>query len=256
MNVNIVPSEKSGWIISRIIEELKLHNGWTVSSFDYKADLNLFINYHAALPYLREIEASTTKTSAFFTHPEDSFFYYLAGKVDFPIFMSKKYATSQRSWVIPLGVDDVFIPKLLVGNVGRCYSSGRKGSDILDLINSLEFVEIIYPPKLKTKNQKNWLSELSDYYRRLDYYLVTSLVEGGPMPAAEAKACGCCLIAPNGVGFCDDIADFFYDRREEHSLISLLQTLYRKKCEKREAISQWTWPNFAKKVESVVNGKA
>lgn len=256
MKVNIVPSEHAGWIISRIIEELRVHNGWTVSRFEHQADLNVFINYHAALPHLNEIERNSTQTAAFFTHPEDSFFYYLADKVDYPVFMTRKYANIQRSWVVPLGIDNVFKPKILIGNVGRSYSTGRKGSGILKLLKEIDFVEFVPPPKLKAGKQREWLSDLSHYYRSLDYYLVTSLVEGGPMPAAEAKACGCNVIAPQRVGFCDDIADFFYDRRDDRSLVTLLERLYQEKLKVREPVSNWTWPNFAKQFESVVNGTA
>ena len=47
MKVNIVPSETSGWIISRIVKELQLHNGWRVGDVDNCADINFFVNYHA-----------------------------------------------------------------------------------------------------------------------------------------------------------------------------------------------------------------
>lgn len=245
MKINIVPSEGKGWIIWRTIRELQERNNWTVSKFDPLADVNVFMCFGSATKFIDEIESRVTKTAAFFTHPENTFFYYLANKVDVPIFCCEKYALLPNSYVIPLGIDEVFHPTLRIGNVGRVYSSGRKGTEILDSVISLDGVALVSPPDISKLGEDLYLNALSEYYNSIDFYLVTSFVEGGPMPAAEAKRVGCKVIAPQNVGHCDLFADHFYNRREDKSLINLLKYLRDLKVNEVTSVSKWSWSNFA-----------
>ena len=243
-NVNIVPSEGRGWIMGRIINELSVRNGWSVGTIDQSADINYFVNYHAAR-VLKSLKP-TTITAAFFTHPESPEFFNIARMIDIRICHAAKYAKAIDGVVITPGIDPIFKPHLRLGVVGRSYASGRKGEFLLDAVECLDFVEIVSPPVLLPgDNEKEWLKELRIFYGSLDALLVTSLVEGGPIPAAEATACGTPIIAPSTVGNISSLAPVDYEVGNLDDLRRVLREFARSKFERATMVVEWTWATFA-----------
>ncbi|NWH06755.1 glycosyltransferase [Desulfobacter latus] len=242
--VNIVPSEGRGWIIGRIINELSVHNGWTVGDIDNNADINYFINYHAT-NFLGNSWPKTF-TAAWFTHPETPEFFNVARRIDIRVCHALKYAQVIDGHVIPPGIDPVFVPHLRLGVVGRNYPSGRKGEFLLQKLKQLDFVDIVFPPPLQSKDSEvAWLESLHIFYGTLDALLVTSLLEGGPIPAAEATACGIPVIAPSTVGNLSslDVVDYKVGNFED--LCRVLQKFVQPKFERASIVSEWTWEHFA-----------
>lgn len=243
IKVNIVPSEIGGWIIGRIINELSLRNGWEVGKYNSKADVNYFINYHAARSLL--YSKPSTLTAGWFTHVEHPEFFNIADKIDIKICQAQKYAEAINGVVIPLGVDELFKPKIRLGWVGATYKSGRKGEYLMHGLERLDFVEIVKPnPVGNYFSDKEWLLDLAKFYQTIDALLVTSLVEGGPVPAAEAIASGVQVIAPKVIGNLNDLPVLDYKVGCLDSLIEVVQKLYDAKLKHSASVVEWTWEDF------------
>lgn len=96
------------------------------------------------------------------------------------------------------------------GVSGFVTPGGRKGEAMLarlagDLEGKADFVAsgAGWPVKLVNRT----LDGLPAFYSRLDCYIVTSTIEGIPMPPLEALACGVPVVIPRGVGMLDELAD-------------------------------------------------
>lgn len=244
--VNIVPSESSGWIIGRIIEELANRNGWGVGPYSSVADINYFVNYRATRGTDFSAQRSRSFTAGWFTHPESAEFFSVARQLDLRICHAERYAKVIDGHTVTPGIDPLFKPKVRLGWVGRTYSSGRKGEEMLQAVQSLPFVEVVRPlPLERTKNEKNYLLKLNEFYSSLDALLITSTVEGGPVPAAEATACGVPVIAPSDVGNLERLAPIFYDKESFEALRAVIKKIHNVKLERSNLVSDWTWFQFA-----------
>jgi glycosyltransferase involved in cell wall biosynthesis len=249
IRVNIVPSESVGWIMGRLIGELSEQNGWPVGDFDNNADVNFFVNYHAARPYILR---NTTVTSAWFTHPESAEFFKIAEHIDIKICHAARYANLLGGHAITPGIDDLFKPILRLGVVGRTYNSGRKGEFLIEHVQQLDWVELVHPKNItEFPNERAWLKSLVSFYSSLDALLVTSLVEGGPIPAAEAIRCGVSVIAPD-IGNLELFPTQKYRKGDFESLVTVLRNAYKEKSERPPSTEHLTWENFTKQVESVI----
>ena len=246
ITVNIVPSEGPGWIMGRIVRELSERNGWPVNEFDASADINYFVNYHAAKKFSgRKL---STVTAAWFTHPEKSEFFTIADSIDIRICHAPKYAKAISGHVITPGIDEIFSPRLRMGVVGRTYESGRKGEFLLEALSTLNFVDIVSPPSLiDSKDENAWLLKLREFYASIDALLVTSLVEGGPIPAAEATACGVPVIGPADVGNLELLSIISYTNGSVESLIKVLTEFSETKMARSKLVASWSWGNFAER---------
>ena len=246
MRVNIVPTESSGWLVGRVIEELSNRNNWDVGKYDESYDINYFVLYHALIENIKNIDKQKTIIAAKFTHPEDSKYYIAARESDLLVMQSPKYQRVVGGRVIPDGIDvELFKPKITIGVNFRSYSSGRKGEFLIDKLKELSFVEIKTPKDISEyASEKDWLDSLPSFYRSVDYFLVPSLLEGGPLPAIEALACGTNVIGPKSVGNLEmfDIIDF--KAGDSASLTNVVTKLYNKKIEISERASSLTWKKF------------
>src|SRR5690606_4242852 len=68
-------------------------------------------------------------------------------------------------------------------------------------------------------------SERAAFYASIDYRVVASRDEGGPMVVPEAIAHGVPVIAPKGIGWCDEFPAYRYDGANAASLCALLTRL-------------------------------
>ncbi|WVT77563.1 glycosyltransferase (plasmid) [Sinorhizobium chiapasense] len=200
-------TEKPGWIMHRKAEEIAKYMGTVKINEDYpEADIHYYINYG----YYNKRPA-TGLVVANFTHFDPDHladkFVAVAHEVDHCVAVSEQTAKvlieagvpRSKISVIMVGADRQFKPKLTVGIVGRVYPGGRKGEDIVAaLLSDKELtarVNIV-------ASKEGWhapvwsFPDVGDFYRAIDFLLVPSRLEGGPVPFMEALACGTMSIAP------------------------------------------------------------
>lgn len=235
MRINFVTEpKKDSWILRPICEEYqRLIRNSTITDLLplAEADVNIFVNY-------RLYKDCPTKTIGYFTHKEDSQWDEVAKRVDYCIGMSN-YSVN----LLPKGKARKIEPGAFfqyqrdfvsIGWVGREYSTGRKRSEWLNDLAKIEGVKI-FPT-----NGQVPFENMPDYYASIDYLLITAEVEGGPIPMKEAIAMGVPVIAPKGVGWCDDYPSYRYETYEE--LENLIKGL---------VYDKETWVKGAREIEGV-----
>lgn len=256
MKVNILTQDR-GWILERYAKELEKRLKYvTINDNSNKEyDLTYFINYAIAKP------VNSKKTAALFTHIEKAVpqlkekFFQTAKEVDICISLCKKYEKiikniNPNTFVISHGIDiNIYKLTLTLGFVGRFYDyTDRKGKDLLKKIEKLKFVKVLYA----TGNIKN--SELPEkFYNKIDYTIITSKYEGGPMCLIESLALGIKVIAPSDVGMVLEFKKGIHRYRNSNyrSLKKTLIKLYKKKMELYNQVSKRTWDNFASKHDKI-----
>lgn len=248
MKVNVIAPTR--WILGSVAKELESRLSYVTITAKHKFkkpsnefDINYYINYQIFKEKSDKIDV------ALFTHLEESvpinvdWFFNHSKQVDYCVTMSKKYEDILRGTgitnvkTINLGIDlNFYKPKIIIGFVGKECRSRRKGSSLLKKINDIDFVD------LRQTNGKLLREELPNFYRQLDYVIIASKIEGGPMCLIEGLACGIPIIAPKDVG---KVAEFnkgiyHYENSNFKSLKNLLKRLYRKKLSLREQVLSMT----------------
>lgn len=204
--------------------------------------INYYINYRLFKKKSNHIDI------AWFTHPEpDDKFYEIAQQVDFAICNCEKYRheLSERgvnAYTIIPGIDEIFRPVLKVGFVGRFSDYGyRKGSDILESVNQLNFVDLMLT------NGEVSQKDLPDFYNKLDCVLIASRYEGGPMCLLEGLAMGKPIICPPDVGLASMFEENIipYTNGDIVSLTKVLEILFEEKKKRFAAVKNLTWSYWA-----------
>lgn len=224
MKINIITESKPGWVLRNISENLqkKLPDSYiTDYEPDGNADINLYINYALFKSKTKQIDVG------WFTHKEEckdlaKKFNTVACNVDYCISMCEKTSfllPSEKTKVILPCCDPQFYKKEIVfGCVGKNQPSGRKQFELLDEIAKIEGAKVLF-----TNQKINWF-DLPLFYSSIDYLLILSRNEGGPLPVLEAIACGKPVIAPD-VGWCWDFPVIRYrDFEDLKKTITLLCT--------------------------------
>jgi hypothetical protein len=144
--------------------------------------------------------------------------------------------------VIVSGIEKMFKPKLVLGFVGRIYWRHlRKGQDVLAKLKEFDWLQI------KQTEGKLKLKQLPNFYNSVDYVLVTSRVEGGPLCLLEGAAMGKKIICPKDVGlagqFPEVIIGYNFDDWE-NSLVNILKDLYQKKYDVAKYVEKYTWDRW------------
>lgn len=252
--INLVLADR-GWILERCAVEIaSRHDGYIISD-EGRSDvaLNYYINYSA----FRERKAPTEV--AFFTHLEENDsarkrFFDVASAVDHQICMADRYAKPlmkaghRHVSVFPPGVDlDRFRPKVRIGVVGRTYPSGRKGEDLVRAVIDLDGIEWHFTgegwPLASTYYSPE---DLPAFYNSIDYLLVPSRYEGGPMSVIEALACGREVIASD-VGWISKFPHIRFRNGDANSLRKVLLSLVNKRERLRQSVQAYTWESWAEK---------
>jgi glycosyltransferase involved in cell wall biosynthesis len=178
-------------------------------------------------------------------------FFDVAKQVDFCICHSKPYENLLREngiqdvRSVPPGVDlETFTPKIKIGVVGRTYHTGRKGERVVAGVMDLPSIEWHFtgtgwpgPARHLTD------AEMPDFYRSMDYILVPSLYEGGPMSVIEALACGCEVIAPP-IGWVPEYPHIEYKTGDIDDLRRVLSDLIHKRTELRRSVLHRGWETW------------
>ena len=261
-SIEVVPADR-GWILEKIAAEIareaerspdryRVH---VIPSPSGSAELTLFLPESAWRDDLQD-----TIRVTYFAHKEDhpaaaALFEEVARKSDCCITSSSKYAKVLREdgarevITIPLGVDtDTFVPKVRIGVIGRTYQTGRKGESLLAPSMDLPFVEFVFTGE-GWPLPSHYYSErdLAELYQSLDYLLIPSLIEGGPVPMLEALAAGCRVIAPSDVGMVQDFPHIPFRRGDADDLRRVIRAEVDGRMSLRAAALPCDWRHFARR---------
>lgn len=253
--IDLVVADR-GWIVEKIANEIRdalpndEFNARVLDEPSGRADLTYFIPYSALKPVPSGV------VGAWFTHQEEiepakTRFIEHGLKADFCLTPAKRYEDALRRAgvenvnTIWHGVDlDTFHPRLTLGVVGRTYHTGRKGESLISHVSNLPGVDIKFtgsgwPHPPDPLNDR----ELADFYRSLDYLLIPSTIEGGPVPLFEALASGCPVIASD-VGCVPDFPHIPFKIGDGEDLRRVVLKLRDEKFSIREPVSHLDWRRF------------
>lgn len=230
------------WILHRYAMYLQKHLGWSVGVAPRR---DVEVNHY--LPYLlyewQHKHPDDTRKTAWFTHLEENErksgdprsktqrWHRANAEMDLRLCQAKKYLKILKSPAaqMPSPVDPIFKPrKLRVGVAGRVYRTGRKGEKMVARLHESREFEVVaagsgWPCPTKMYERK----ELPDFFRSLDVFLVTSLVDGGPDTVIEALACGIPVVGPRDVGFVAELPVILYPKGDYDAMVCCLRRLVR-----------------------------
>ena len=220
--VNIVV--EPGWILERCAKEIKgVMRGVTINSSG-ASDLT----YYIPSKRLAKMPARPDGIAVgFFTHG----FSRSAAEAhlfDAGVAMNRRMEEVCRA----AGLGDVTVirpgteaqRRVRFGVCGRTYRDGRKCEQLVAeaVAAGFDFVSCGSPkwpcPRIAPTHQRD------EFYAQIDYLVVTSLDEGGPIPVVEALAHGIPVIAPD-VGWCWEFPVIRYERGSWPSLHRVLSGL-------------------------------
>jgi glycosyltransferase involved in cell wall biosynthesis len=186
VKINIVTVEES-WALRNIAENYaRALNAQISLEADMSADINFYIHY-------RLFKKKTNIDIGYFTHRENfdlvkqQDFDRISKDVDWCISMcdkTTKFLPKYKTTTLLPSPDLQFFKrsKLILGVVGREYQSGRKRIEWIDKIKKIPDVEVKF-----TNNKYKW-EDMPKFYESIDYLLILSDNEGGPLPLYEALA--------------------------------------------------------------------
>lgn len=226
MNIHIVASFlKTDRILPRLARELADATGWTLGEeADPAADLNYYF------PYLEMTSKRIPGlAAALFTHREDvipakvKMWERHAADVDLRITWARQYEDDLAAYGPTLRLNPpldrgLFMPgersvrdRLVAGVSGYTYAGGRKGEELLKRVLSTQagraFDWRAVGRGWPVKTQTLAYDRLPAWYRDLDLYVCSSLIEGVPYGPLEALASGVPVVIPHGVGLLDDVPE-------------------------------------------------
>ena len=249
-----IKSSDPGWILERMTKALaqRLPYVTTSNAANPRAAIQYYLNYNEYGGRVSPIELG------FFTHVDDAQpdikqrYFDVAHKVDVALCMAERYAAELRAigirdvQVIRPGVDlERFTPRVKIGIVGRTYPCGRKGealvAEVLDTPGiEWHFTGSGWPLPSRVVDD----ADMPAFYREMDYILVPSLYEGGPMCVIEALACGTKVIAPP-IGWVTDFPHIEFRTGDAADLRRVLGALVGEKLALRQSVEDVSWDNFA-----------
>lgn len=243
----------SGWILERLAREICDRLPYVKYDLypDSSAEIQYYMTYGCWQQRVSPIEM------ALFTHKEEvpsaaAKFDNVAGNMDFCIAQSEptKRILSQcgvsDAVIISPGVDLArFKPTVKIGVVGRTYHTGRKGESLVSAVMDIPGIEWHFtgtgwpgPARFVTDE------EMPAFYRSLDYVLVPSLIEGGPMCVLEALASGCKVIGSD-VGWVSQFPHIRFKKGSETDLRRVLLEVVEEKAKLHRSVAEYSWEAWA-----------
>ena len=197
-SVNII-RPLDGWVLQRIAESWNIPDSKCDSFPDQTADVNIWVNY-AMFGTVGKWK-KTRCDIGWFTHREEGslgqVFDRAAREMDWCMCPCKKTADllpMSKTSIVTNAPDSSFQKgDIILGVIGRSYPRKRFGW--------IEEIEQIPGITVKLTGGQVPFRMLPEFYRSVDYLLVLSDNEGGPLPVVEALAMGKPVIAPD-VGWC------------------------------------------------------
>ncbi|WP_156964122.1 glycosyltransferase [Muricoccus aerilatus] len=251
-HVNIVTSDR-GWILENLATQISSRLPYVTfgNGVDTEAVIQYYVTFSCRYRRISPIEVG------YFAHLEpegeaNDKFFRVASEVDWCISHSHLYAGILREHgisnvtTISPGVDLAqFSPKIRIGIIGRTYHTGRKGEHLVDQVMNIPEIEWYFTGEGWPNPPLNLAGDvLPELYRRLDYVLVPSLYEGGPMSVVEALACGTEVISPP-IGWVPEFPHIEYKVGDATDLRRVLMEIVEKKRKLRESVLDRTWDAWA-----------
>lgn len=215
-------------VIPRFSRYLRDHLGWNLTARPDPAAEVYYLSGYFEWNVMRR-EMADRPTAAYFTHLETQppgnakakLFHSVAKQVDLRIATATMYAAElirygPTAQINPPVERHRFTPptrgpreRPVAGFSGYTYGNGRKGEDLAKVLLGSKIGRAIewrasgrgWP--VQTKKYR-W-PEMPGFYQSLDVLVVTSMVEGIPMPPLEVLACGGSVVIPRGVGLLDEL---------------------------------------------------
>jgi hypothetical protein len=233
-------------IIPRLNRALAEGNGWTLGP---EADPAADLNYLGCYLFWKE-EMAGLSTAAWCTHYDYNYTPNRKAWEGIIPQLSLRIATAYQTLEklerhgpaakVRLGIDrEHFTPVgkrqgagQVIGTSGLVYRGGRKGETLFQQIAQ----DALFEKHSFVAAGAGWgvaesrlpYEEMPDFYRGLDVYVCTSLIEGGPAGPLEALACGVQVVIPCGVGMLDELPDipgiWRYGKGDFWSLEGAVQT--------------------------------
>lgn len=237
MRINVVT--KPGWILERLAREMvervpgvRLNAGKRERTIDPVADFN----YYLPAKDFRKFPTDGPAIG-FYTHGDNAF--DLIHRFTACLAMNRIMAArledrgAGRVEIIRPGTDAPPRP-IVFGVIGRTYNDGRKGEALVAraVADGFRFVACgADGGRARAMTRRQWpcptpytIATREAFYGAIDYLVVTSTEEGGPMPVLEAIARGVPVIAPN-VGWCWEFPVLRYAAGEYSALRQVLAQL-------------------------------
>jgi len=220
-------TESHNWIMKRCALELtKAFSNVNIDNPD--CDIEYFLPYTCAKSSKAKIKVG------FFTHLETGSsdfckkkkrkFIEVVEYCDYHICMNSTtqkdlFKRKKNAHVIKPG--SRFKKDLVFGVCGKVHTqSGRKGEAFVEqLMGEYKFLAWGKGWPCEIHSQKQ--SELENFYNKIDYLVVTSTCEGGPVPVVEALSMGVPVIAPD-VGWCWEYPVVKYKKGDVRDLRQVL----------------------------------
>jgi len=225
MRVNIRVTENDlPWIVGRYARELVT---W-LPKFGIEAAIN--DGSYTDLEYLANTYFKPSRRPAIGLFAHNRF--ELAPHFDGHIALNPVYAQTLRDngaknpVVIEQAVDDIFLHEggPVFGVAGSVKGDGRKGEDLIAKMVEHGYDIRAWGIGWPCPIYSNQYSHLPAFYRALNYYVVTSRVEGGCTPIIETMAMGIPVIAPK-IGYAIRRPVLEYEAGDWDSLHALLRFL-------------------------------
>lgn len=254
-----IVTEKPGWILYRKAEEIAKRLVNSRINEDYEdANIHYYINYG----YFNK-RPPRGVVVANFTHYDPSLhadkWISVAKEVDHCTAVSEEAKfnllkfgiPAEKISVIKVGADVSYKPKLTLGIVGRVYGSGRKGEHLIKgLLSNAELMQDMQI----VSTSEGWgvpvwsFADSADFYRSIDFLLIPSLIEGGPVPFMEALACGVLSVAPP-IGVVPEFPHIEYKTGDLESLIQVISEVKKSHLEDKTRVSRvmspYNWGTWA-----------
>lgn len=233
MRVNIVV--KDGWILGRCARELTAIPGVVVNATGYlpRRPSAEEATYFMPMKDIRHMPGVAGIKIGFFTHGEQRSALFV-DQFDVCVCMNQALAAHVEKLggrcvtVIRPGTEPPPRP-IRFGVCGRIYGKTRKGAWLVkealaagfEVVGCSDITEGRKAPPCRITHS---IEDRAAFYASIDYLLVPSIEEGGPMPVVEAIAHGVPVIAPD-VGWCWEFPVLRYERGSWDSLRDVLEKL-------------------------------
>jgi hypothetical protein len=224
LRVNCV-TEEPGWILHRCARELADRiPGVTINGNRALAALNYYLP-----AYRSDGPKAGEPAVGFFTHPTEAQLDALTPRFAGHVAMNTRVAEALRSrgaspMVLRPGASTAAKP-LTFGVCGRTYpKTGRKGESLVAAMVTAGFRVRAWGYGWPCPSMGDHPADLPTFYQLIDYLVIPSTTEGGPMPVVDALASGVPVIAPD-VGWCWEFPCLKYERGSWASLRAVLEAL-------------------------------
>ena len=228
--VNIL-TERHPWILRRAALELE-PLGCTINEPEGRADIDFY------LPYLIGENKNSNIQIGYYTHREGAVNHDTTRKLekwnrlllfDWRVAMSQQafshlLAPGKQDLIIQLG--SRFFTEITFGVCGKVHKSGRKNEGFVKYLMDKGYNFVAWGHGWPCEIVGNTDDTLLKFYERINYLVVTSSIEGGPVPVLEALSLGIPVIAPD-VGWCWEYPVIRYEKNDMRDLEKVLAKLSR-----------------------------